>query len=140
MVAGFLVARTGDVLAAQTGLEASLVGVVLVAIATSRPEVSTTLAAVRLGEYEMAFSNIFGTNLFDVLLIFLVDAFYQGGPVLNEVGRSSVFGALLGIAVTTVYLAGLVEPRDRVILRMGVDPLVVPITCLRGVALLYQLR
>ncbi len=81
-----------------------------------------------------------GTNLFDLVLIFLVHAFYPGGPVLNEVGRFSLFGALLGIALTTVYLAGVVERRDRGILRMGVDSLAVLITYLSGLVLLYQLR
>ena len=70
----------------------------------------------------------------------VVDAVYAGGPVLNEVGRFSVVAALLGIIVTTLYIAGLVERRDRTILRMGVDSLFVLVAYLGGLIPLYQLR
>src|SRR5918994_2848303 len=63
LAAGFLLARTGDALAEQTGLGASFVGAVFLAVSTSLPEVSSTLAAVRLKQYEMAISGVFGTNL-----------------------------------------------------------------------------
>jgi cation:H+ antiporter len=127
-------------LAEQTGLGASFVGAVLVAIATSLPEVSSTLAAVRLGHLELAFGDIFGTNLFDVAAVALADAVYAGGPVLREVGPFSVCAALLGMLVTGIYLAGLIERRDRVVLRMGVDSLLGLLVYLGGLALLYRLR
>ncbi len=63
LVAGWLVMHTAEALTQQTGLGASFVGATLVAIATSLPEISTTTAAVRRGNYEMAVSNIFGSTL-----------------------------------------------------------------------------
>jgi cation:H+ antiporter len=140
LVAGFLLSRTGEAIAEKTGLGSSFVGAVFVAISTSLPEVSTVLSAVRLRRYLMAVSDIFGTNLFDVGLVFLVDATYGGGPVLNEVGRFSSFAALVGIVVTTLYIVGLIERRNRTILRMGVDSLIVLVAYLGGLILLYQLR
>jgi cation:H+ antiporter len=140
LVAGYVLSRTGDAIAAQTGLGSSFVGAVLVAISTSLPEVSTVLSAIRIRQYELAFSDVFGTNLFDLLLVFLVDAIYSGPPVLNEVGTFSLFAALLGIAVTTMYLAGLIERKDRVILRMGVDSLAVIAAYVGGLVVLYTLR
>jgi cation:H+ antiporter len=98
------------------------------------------LAAVRLRRYEMAVSDIFGTNLFSVALVFLADAVYSGGPVLNEVGRFASVAALLGIAVTTLYIAGLVERRDQTLMRMGYDSLAVLAVYLGGLFLLYRLR
>lgn len=74
------------------------------------------------------------------MLIFFVDAVYSGGPVLNEVGTFSLFAALLGIVVTTVYLAGLIERKDRTILRMGIDSLVVIAAYAGGLVVLYTLR
>jgi cation:H+ antiporter len=72
VVAGYVLSNTGEVIADKSGLGSSFVGAVLLAISTSLPEVSTVLAAVRLGNYTMAISDIFGTNLFDVTLLFLV--------------------------------------------------------------------
>jgi cation:H+ antiporter len=138
--AGYGLARSGEALAEQTGLGASFVGAVLVAIATSLPEVSSTIAAVRLGHFELAFGDIFGTNLFDVALVALADAVYAGGPVLREVGAFSVCAALLGILVTAIFLGGLIERRNKVVLRMGVDSLLVLLAYLGGLVVLYRLR
>jgi cation:H+ antiporter len=140
LAAGYVLSRTGEAIATQTGLGSSFAGAVLVAISTSLPEVSTVLSAMRLREYSMAFSDIFGTNLFDLALVFVVDAVYAGPPVLDEVGTFSLFAALLGIAVTAVYIAGLVERKDRTLARMGYDSLVVVLLYFGGLAVLYTLR
>lgn len=140
LAGGFAVAKSGERIAEQTGLGASFVGAILIAVATSLPEVSTTLEAVRLGARVMAISNIFGTNLFDAGLLFVADVFYPGPPVLNEVGRFAQVGALLGIACTTIYLAGILERRDKTFLRLGMDSLLVLAVYGGGVALLYAIR
>ncbi len=140
LVAGFLLSRTGEAIATKTGLGSGFVGAVFLAISTSLPEVSSVLSAVRLRRYDMAVSEVFGANLFHIGLVFVVDGVYAGGPVLNEVGRFSAIAALLGIVVTTLYIGGLVERRDRTILGMGVDSLVVLGAYLGGLILLYQLR
>ena len=139
LIAGFLLSRTGEAIAEQTGLGSSFVGAVLVAISTSLPEVSTVLGAVKLRRYEMAVADIFGTNLFDIVLVFVADLVYTGGPVLGEVGRFSTLAALLGIAVTTLFLVGLIERRDRTVMRMGVDSLAVLIVYFGGVFMLYRI-
>jgi cation:H+ antiporter len=140
LVAGFLLSKTGEAIAAQTGLGQSLGGYLLVAVSTSLPEVSTVIASVKLGRYVMAVSDIFGTNLFNGGLVFLVDAVYRGGPVLNEVGSFSAFAALLGVVVSALFLVGLIERRDRTILRMGYDSFAVLGVYLAGVAILFTLR
>jgi cation:H+ antiporter len=140
LAAGFALSSTAEVIAEQTGLGSSFVGAVLVAIATSLPEVSTVLAAVRLGLYTMAISDILGTNIFDVGLVFVTDAVAAGEPVLSRVGDFSVFGALLGIVATTLFLMGVAERRDRTILRMGTDSLAVLVVYLGGLVILWTLR
>lgn len=140
LVAGVVVSQTSDAIARQTGLGSSFVGFVLVAATTSLPELSSTLSAARLGNYAMALSNILGTNLLNVGLLFLVDAVAAGGPVLDRVGSFAAFGALLGIVVTSLIVLGLLERRDRTVLRMGVDSLAVLVTYFAGLGILYQLR
>lgn len=140
LVAGFLLSRTGDAIARQTGLGQSFVGAVLIAMSTSLPETSTVVSAVRLRRYEMAIADIFGTNLFNVGMIFLVDIVYRGKPVLLEVGRFSQFAALLGGALACIYLLGLIERRDRTVARMGIDSFAVLLLYGAGLVMLYQLR
>jgi cation:H+ antiporter len=140
LLAGWALARTGDALAAQTALGASFVGVALVAASTSLPELSTTLAAVRLGNYEMAVSNILGTNCLEVALFLVADAVYRGGPILAATDRSALFASTVGMVVTCIYLLGLLERRNRTILRMGVDSAAVLVTYTAGLVGLYFLR
>jgi cation:H+ antiporter len=54
LFAGFALARTAEVMAEQTGLGESFFAVIFLAFATSLPEWSTVLAAVRIGRVEMA--------------------------------------------------------------------------------------
>jgi cation:H+ antiporter len=140
LIAGFFISRTAEAIAEQTGLGASFVGAVLVAISTSLPELSTVLSAVRLGHYTMAISDILGTNLFDIGLLFAIDATTAGEPIFNRVGAFSAVGAMLGIAVTALFLIGLAERRDRTVLRIGVDSAAVLVVFLGGLGLLYTLR
>ncbi len=140
LVTGFLLSQTGEAIAEQTGLGNSFVGAVFVAVATSLPETSSVVSSMRRRRYEMALSDIFGTNLYNILLLFLVDLLYSGGPALNEVGRFSLVGSLLGALLAAIFLVGLIERKDRTIARMGVDSLLVIVVYFGGLVLLYQLR
>jgi cation:H+ antiporter len=140
LLAGYLLAKSGDALAEQTGLGDSFFGAVFLALSTSLPEITIVFSSVRIGRYAMAVANIFGANLLGLALLFVVDAAYRGGPVLAEAGRFATFAAVLGIAVTALFLAGLVERSRRRILRMGLDSLAVLGTYAVGIVLLYGLR
>jgi cation:H+ antiporter len=140
IIAGSVLAYTADRLATQTGLGASFIGFVLGGLVTSLPELSSTIAAVRLGEYEMVFSDAFGTNLCSLMLIFVTDLIYQGPPVLNELGSFSLVAILLGVAVTTIYLAGLIVRPKNTFLGMGFDSLLVLCTTGAGMLLLYYVK
>src|SRR5690606_38640521 len=117
--AGFLLSLSGDGLAVQTGLGTSFVGFVLVGFSTSLPELSTVIAAMRLKRHAMAVGDILGSNVFNLLLIFLTDVVFVGDPVLNHAGRFEIAASLLGIVMMVILLLGLLERRDRTVLRMG---------------------
>ncbi|MDY6981769.1 MAG: sodium:calcium antiporter [Pseudomonadota bacterium] len=140
LVSGFLLARTGEGLAEQSGLGTSFFGAIFLAFATSLPEWSTVIAATRLRRYEMAISDIFGTNLFNVTIIVLVDALHPGGPVMLEAGAFSAFGALLALALTSFFIVGMLERRDRTVLRLGWDSVAVLLAYIAGVFVLHALR
>lgn len=138
--AGYVLARSGEAISVQTGIGANFTGAILLALATSLPEVSTTLEAVRLGRHGLAVSNIFGTNLFDVGLLFVADLAYRDDAVLAVVGEFSLFGAVLGILLTSVFVGGILYRRKLVVLRMGIDSAIVLVLYLAGAVILYGLR
>lgn len=137
--AGFLLARTGESLAQQTGLGTGFFGLVLLAFATSLPEWSTVIAAVRLRRYEMAVADIFGTNLFNVTIVAIVDLLHPGGPVLLETGPLAAFGAFLAASLTIFFIVGMLERRDRTVLRMGWDSAAVLVGYGSGLVVMYEL-
>lgn len=140
LMAGYLVASTGDAIAKQSGLGASFMGVAFVAIATSLPEASTMYGAMRRGLYTMAMADILGTNILNAALVFGVDLIATGEPVLNKVGDFAAVGALLGAAVTGIFLMGLAERSDRTLGRMGMDSILVLLTYLGGLVILFFMR
>jgi cation:H+ antiporter len=140
IIAGYLLSRTGDALAEQSGLGESFIGSVLVALSTSLPEVSTVVSAVRAGLYTMAVSDIFGTNLFDIAFLFIVDLVGGQGAVMNDTGPYEGFASIIAITVTAIFIVGLAERRNKTILRMGYDSLAVLLTYLAGLVVLFFLR
>lgn len=140
LAAGFLVASTGNVIADQSGIGSSFMGFAFVAIATSLPEASTVFAALRRGLHTMAISDILGTNILNIGLIFIVDMIASGDAVLTSVGTFGAVAALIGIFVTTLFVIGLAERRDVTVFRMGVDSAAVLVAYFGGLALLYTLR
>jgi cation:H+ antiporter len=140
LLAGTVVSRTGDALAGQSGLGGSFIGVTLLAVATSLPELSATVTAARIGAYSLGISNIFGSTMLMPALLFPADIFYRSGPVLAEVGRSAILAAGAGIVITAIYLVGLVEHRDRTVAGIGVDSALVAVVYLASLVGQYLLR
>jgi cation:H+ antiporter len=139
LAAGSLLAATADVLATRTGVQAGMVGFLLVGLSTSLPEISSITAAVRLREYDMAVGDVFGTNLFNLSLIFVADVIFVGEPVLSSAGMFEVVGAILACMLTGIYLVGLLERRSRAVLRMGYDSLIALLVFGAGVLALSTL-
>ncbi|MDC7785045.1 sodium:calcium antiporter [Rhodoplanes sp. TEM] len=140
LVAGLVLSQSADAIAKQTGLGSGIVGLVLVAFATSLPEVSSITAAVRRKRYEMALGDVFGTNILTVGLVFLADLFYRDGPVLAQAGRFEAVAALLGLLLTGIFLVGLLERSDRTILHMGYDAATGVVVFVGGLVLLFFLQ
>lgn len=137
LVGGWTASQAADVLAEQTGLGPAFLGATLLALATSLPEVSTTLAASRDGRYSMAISNIFGSNAFDVSLLFLAEMLYTGGTIMELATPPLVFVAAIGAVMTCIYLWGLMERENRTVLGVGWDSAAALAVYLGAMTVLY---
>ena len=107
--AGFLVARTTGSLADATGINETVAGGLFSGVATSLPELVTTVAAVRRGALTLAVSDIVGGNFFDVLFVFAADLAYLGGSLYHggDVGGREAFLTALAVLLNLVLLLGL---------------------------------
>lgn len=132
LVSGFVLARTGESLAATTGLGQTFVGATAVSIATSLPEISTTTSAIRIGAYSMAAANILGTNALEIALFLPADLVHRDGSIIEAMEPSAAFLGALGVIVTAIYLWGILERRDRTVWGMGWDSFAVLIVTVVG--------
>ncbi len=111
-VAGFAIAQSGQVLVGRTGLGESLVGAAFTAVATSLPELVTSIAAVRRGALTLAVANIIGGNAFDTLFVGAADVAYRDGSIYHAVngglGAQEAFLIAVTIVMTSVLVTGLV--------------------------------
>ncbi|MFJ7150132.1 sodium:calcium antiporter [Streptomyces sp. NPDC100445] len=133
LVAGVVIERSGETLFARQGLSGVLFGATVLAAATSLPEVSTGLTSTRLGDYQLAVSDIFGGNAF-LPVLFLVATLISGKPVLPAAHDTDIYLTALGIILTVVYMAGLVFRPRRQYARMGIDSVTVIVVYLVGIA------
>ncbi|XTR36697.1 calcium/sodium antiporter [Paraclostridium tenue] len=66
---GDLVVNSATNIATSFGMSANLVGLTIVAMGTSLPELVTSVIAVKKGETEIAIGNVIGSNIFNILLV-----------------------------------------------------------------------
>ncbi|GLY80413.1 hypothetical protein Airi01_086800 [Actinoallomurus iriomotensis] len=133
LVAGVVLERSGEAFFGRVGMSGVVFGATVLAAATSLPEISSGVTSVRLGDDQLAVSDIFGGNAF-LPVLFLVASVLSGHPALPAAHRSDIYLTALGALLTLVYMTGLIfRPRNRR-LRMGPDSRTVLVLYALGVA------
>jgi cation:H+ antiporter len=116
VAAGSWLPEVADRLASALGLTRSFVGTVFMAVVTTLPEMAVTLAALRLGALDLAIGNVLGSNLFNVTILAVDDAFYTRGPLLADAAAVHAGTVIAALAMTGLVLVGLVmRPQGRVL-------------------------
>ncbi len=131
LIAGVVLEESGSASADHIGLSGVLFGATFLAAATALPQVSSGLASVNIGDFNLAVSDIFGGNAF-LPVLFLLATLLSGQAALPQAKNSDIYLASLGILLTTVYIYGLIFRPRRQILNMGIDSLVVLILYVLG--------
>jgi cation:H+ antiporter len=120
LVAGVFLEITGNEMANRAGINGAIFGATVLAGVTALPEISSGIAAVKLGDNALAIGDIFGGNAFQVCL-FLVADLIAGKPVLPEAGRLNSWLASIGVMLTAIYAIGIVGRPYKSFGRLGPD-------------------
>ena len=136
LVVGVGLEVSGDAIAKQIGMTGVLFGATILAAATALPEVSTGLASMKLKDYQMAMSDIFGGNAF-LPVLFMVATVLSGKSVLPLAHKTDIYLTGLGILLTIVYICGLMFRPRKQLFWMGVDSFLVMIVYLIGLLGLF---
>jgi cation:H+ antiporter len=115
VASGIWLPLLGVNLARIMGWSHSFVGTLFVALATSVPELATTLGALRIGAVDLAIGSLLGSNLFDVLIIALDDFAYQPGSLFDNVTSLHTVSALTASIMSGAVIVALTyRPVSRV--------------------------
>jgi cation:H+ antiporter len=120
LAGGVLLEQSGEKIAGHIGMTGVLFGATVLAAATALPEVSTGITSIRMGDYQLAVSDIFGGNAF-LPVLFLFAALLSGSAVLPAAHRTDIYLTALGALLTVVYIYGLIFRPRRQVGPLGID-------------------
>ena len=105
LYAGSRVSRYGDIIAEKTGLGGLWVGLILLALATSLPEVFTGVGSILfVNAPDLTVGNLFGANSYNLLNISLLDLFSGKTPILSGLSQGQFL--LSALSLIPLMIAG----------------------------------
>lgn len=114
IAAGTWLPFVGQEISEATGLKTTFVGTLLIAAATSVPELVVTVSALRIGAVDLAIGNLLGSNLFDILILAIDDIAYAKGPLLGAVSSSHAITVFAGVMMSGIFIVAILfKPESR---------------------------
>jgi len=112
--AGIWLAYIGEELARFLSLGQNFVGSLFLGFATTLPEITVSVAALRIGAKELAVANMLGSNLFNMVIIFINDALYRKAPIFNFLSQQHIFTGFIVVLMTVIVCVGLIlKPKKK---------------------------
>lgn len=135
VVAGTFLVRYSDVLGDRLRMGRSLAGLLLLAIATSLPELLVGCHAARLGAVDLAVGDLLGSSLFNLLILAILDlATRTRGRMLNRTVSAHALSAVTSVLLTVIVLMFILLDLDWSVGHIGAGSIAI------GVAYLFSLR
>ncbi|WP_350345175.1 hypothetical protein PRVXT_002875 [Proteinivorax tanatarense] len=138
IVAGMQLSKNADIIAFKTGLSGALVGALLLPIVTSLPEIVTSIQSALIDNPDIALGNVFGSNMFNILIIAVVDIAQGGGPVLLHVKLGHILTAGIGMLLSSLAAIFILVQLDIGIFGVGLDTIIIVVIYLIGLRLLIR--
>jgi cation:H+ antiporter len=95
--------RYGDILAEKLNIGRTVIGVVFIASITSLPELITGISSVTYADSpDIAAGDVFGSCMFNLLILALLDSFYRDTPLTAKVHHGLTLSASFGIVMIVI--------------------------------------
>lgn len=108
IVAGTFLSKFADAIAELTGLGRLLIGSVLLAGATSLPELTVDVSAVRLGAVDLAVGDLLGSSLMNLLILALLDfSHHSRGRMLSRQAAAHALSGSVSASLICLISLGL---------------------------------
>ena len=104
-------------IARKLGVSEWFIGVSIVALGTSLPELVSSLIAAKKGHGEMAIGNVFGSNIFNILMVIGTTSLIQPLSIGEEIYTDLIYTtALTCLLLLLIRMENVVRKRDGIIL------------------------
>ena len=140
IISAIFLPKIGEGIAETTGLGQTFVGNIFIAISTSLPEVVVSLAAVKIDAIDLAIGNLFGSNIFNILILAIDDILFIKGPLLSFVNSNHIISALSAIVMTAIAIIGLTYRAEKKPLFLAWDSIGIITMYIIILMLLYTMR
>lgn len=140
IIAAIFLPEIGEGIAKTTGLGQTFVGTIIIAISTTLPELTVSISAVKMDAVDLAIGNLFGSNIFNILILAIDDVFFTKGPLLSFVSQNHIISALSAIAMATIAIIGLTYRAEKKRLFLAWDSIAIIMVYISNIMLLYHLR
>lgn len=105
IVASIILTYVTDDIATELNLGSGLAGALFLGVATSLPEVTSTISLFRMRNFDIAFGNIAGSNIFNFFVLAIADILYSGGSVYHFNDEKVIYLTVFGMASSAlIYL------------------------------------
>lgn len=138
VIAGTVLTRAADVIAERTGLGRLWIGVILVATATSLPELATDISAVRIGAPNLGAGDLFGSGMANMLILALLGLVPPRDLVFQRAALDHALSASLAIILNALAAALILAPTGLALLGMGPEPLILLAVFVAGTLTVYR--
>ena len=118
-VGSILTVDNAVVLATEFGLSEKIIGLTVIAIGTSLPELITSIIAIRKGHTDIGIGNIIGSNIYNVLMIMGVGASLGGILITSDVYVDYAIMIIFGISLLVGFKTRIINRTMGVILTAG---------------------
>jgi cation:H+ antiporter len=138
VAAGAVLTRCADVIADRTGLGRAWIGAVLLATATSLPELAADVFAVRMKAPNLAAGDLFGSSLANMLILAVIDQLSPRGGVLRGAAMENALTACLAIVLNALGALFVLTRPSRTVLGVSPESVLLLLVYLAGTRTIYR--
>ncbi|MBK3331766.1 sodium:calcium antiporter [Persephonella atlantica] len=137
--AAALLPKVGKEIAHQHGMTETFFGTFFMALSTSLPEVSVSIAAIKMNMVTISVANLLGSNIFNILILAIDDFFYTKGSLFALMDVDNLFSAGIATIMTAIVIIGLIYRAEKKMFILAYESVALIGAYLLGVIILYVL-
>lgn len=138
IVAAVALTKAADAIAEHTGIGRLWVGVVLVATATSLPEVAVDISAVRMSAPNIAAGDLFGSSMANMLILAAIDLWPSRRRLLREAALDHTLAACFAIVLNAIAAVSVLLRPSRDVLGVSLGSILLVVVYLAGMRVVYR--